>query len=110
MKYSYKLFAIVIIFMAAVSAGCNKDKFLDVNRNPNNVTENNITPELIFPQAAHAVGVQLSGTNLRFLNQWLGYWSVTGDFALPQDESTYNIDNTFTDPIWISYYDNLFDL
>jgi hypothetical protein len=110
MKYSYKLFAFVIIFMAVVSAGCNKDKFLDVNNNPNNVTQNNITPELIFPQAAHAVGVQLSGTNLRFLNQWLGYWSVTGNFALPQDESTYNIDNTFTNNIWISYYDNLFDL
>jgi hypothetical protein len=110
MKYLYKrvLFFFTIISIASVS--CNKTKFLDVNDNPNSVTENNITPELIFPQAAHAVGVQLSGANFTFLNQWLGYWSVTGDFAIPQDQTTYNIDNTFTNNIWESYYDNLFDL
>ena len=94
---------------ALISTSCNKNKYLDVNSNPNSVTENNITPELIFPQAAHTAGLHLASANFTFLNQWVGYYSVTGDFALPRINLliTYN---TFTDPIWESYYHNLFDL
>jgi hypothetical protein len=110
MKYVNKSILFFLTLAALISFSCNKNKYLNVNDNPNSVTESNITPELIFPQAAHTAGLQLASANFTFLNQWVGYYSVTGDFALPQDQSTYNIDNTFTDPIWESYYHNLFDL
>ena len=110
MKYINKTILFFLTLGIATSISCNKNKFLDVNNDPNSVTESNITPELIFPQAAHTVGLQLASANFTIINQWVGYYSVTGDFALPQDQSTYNLNNTFTDAFWQSYYNNLFDL
>lgn len=100
---------LILLLSVLAFAGCKKG-YLDVNKDPNRVTDDNITPELIFPQAAHAVGARQASGNFRFLENWLGYWAAPGDFAIQQDETTYNVDFTFGDPLWQNHYNVLFDL
>ncbi|HEY2726783.1 MAG TPA: hypothetical protein VGI61_06395, partial [Parafilimonas sp.] len=59
MRYINKqlFFAITIIILAS---GCSKN-YLDVNNDPNRVTGDNITPELIFTQAAVTTGIRIVG-------------------------------------------------
>jgi hypothetical protein len=110
MKYLKNLKGL-LLFAAASSllASCNKD-FLDINDNPNDPTDINITPELIFVAGAQGVAQRQASGNFRFVNEWVGYLSAAGDFAIVQDETTYNIDFSFSDPIWANHYNVLFDL
>jgi len=112
---------LLIIYTAAglVFAGCKKD-FLDVNSDPNRVTDDNVTAELIFPNAAEACGaLSFAGarassagakTTLQFAQNWIGYMSSNGDFARDNTETTYNIDFTFADNLFQTRYSILFDL
>ncbi|MDB5230799.1 MAG: SusD/RagB family nutrient-binding outer rane lipoprotein [Chitinophagaceae bacterium] len=113
MKYKLIIPLVVSLFVLVTITSCKKN-FLDINDDPNRVTENNITAELIFPQAASSVGARAAagGSNdyFRILNQWVGYWSVAGDYAIDQTQSTYNIDNNFGNLIWFNHYNTLFDL
>lgn len=105
MNNIYKIFFAVTI-IASVVTGCSKQ--LDVNDNPNVATDKNITPELLFPQAASAAGaLQL---NFGFLDDWMGYFAPNGDFVRLQEETSYNLSSTFSDDTWFSYYNTLFDL
>lgn len=96
------------VLVIAVSS-CKKG-FLDVNDDPNRVTDKNITPELIFPQAANATGGRTASGNWVFLDNWLGYWATSGTFAIDQRETTYNLDFSFGNPLWQNHYNVLFDL
>lgn len=98
-----------VLALIIVSTGCKKS-FLDVNDDPNRATDENMTAELIFPQAAHGVGVRLASGNLTFLQNWMGYMSSSGDFSIQQDETSYNIDFSFGDVLWQNNYNTLFDL
>jgi hypothetical protein len=112
MKMS-KLSWSLLFIMPVVFAGCFKKDFLDVNNDPNRVNDNNITPELLFPQAAHASAAQLTGSvsNLvSYLYNWVGYYSGTGDFALPGNQTTYELDAPYTEPLWDREYNTLYDL
>lgn len=109
MKYlQNKAGLLVLVAVVSVFASC-KD-YLDINDNPNNATDDNITPELIFNRGAVASAARQASGNFRFLNSWLGYFSASGDFAIVQDETTYNVDFSFSDPIWANHFDVLFDL
>ncbi len=107
MKYVHKI--IFITLCVVVSASCKKG-FLDVNSNPNIPTDDNITPELIFPQAADLAGGQIIIPQSAFISRWMGYFAPNGDYARVQQETSYNIDFTFSNGIWASYYNALFDL
>ncbi|MBC7888829.1 MAG: SusD/RagB family nutrient-binding outer membrane lipoprotein [Ferruginibacter sp.] len=101
----------IILFTALIvagSLGCKKG-FLDINKNPNNVTESSITPELILPNAMHGVGVQ-TALGYGFLNNWIGYWSPSGSYSPSTEESTYNITTTFGDAKFNAINNVLFDL
>ena len=101
----------IILFGAVLTAtltGCKKD-FLDINQNPNNVTESSITPELILPNAMHGVGAHTS-LGYGFLNNWIGYWSPSGSYSPSTEESTYNITSTFNEGKFTGAYNVLFDL
>jgi len=100
---------LIILFAAAVFAGCKKG-YLDVNQDPNRVTDDNITPQLIFPQAAHATGARSASGNFQFIENWMGYWASAGDYAIQQDETSYNIDFSFADALWQNQYNVLYDL
>jgi hypothetical protein len=109
MKYIKNNLLIIPLAIFIFLAGCKKG-YLDVNDDPNRVTENNVTPELIFPQAATAVGARTASLNFGFLNNWLGYTSTSGSFAIDQTETTYNIDFSFGDALFQNHYGVLFDL
>lgn len=110
MRYlKIKVGLLVAISALALFSSCKKG-WLDINDNPNNPTDENITPELIFNRAAVGSAARMASGNFRFLNSWLGYFSAAGDFAIVQDETTYNIDFSFSNAIWGNHYDLLFDL
>jgi len=97
---------------------CKKD-FLDVNIDPNRVTDDNITAELIFTQAAVAVGDRAVGGSasvagaklpLYFAQAWMGYMASNGDFARDPTETSYSIDFTFGNTLFLNTYNTLFDL
>jgi hypothetical protein len=105
MKNTYKIYLIVFT-VASMLAGCN----LDVNQDPNRVTESTVTGALIFPAAAHETGQRIASGNFTFLNNWLGYWSGSGSFAIDATETTYNITPGFSNNLWQNTYNTLFDL
>ena len=99
-----------ILFASALSiglAGCDKE--LDINSNPNTVTESNITPALILPNALHNVGVQ-TALGYGWLSNWMGHWSPSGSYNPNTEESTYNITSSFQETKWANVYNALFDL
>ena len=103
-KYIFFLLAITGVLFAS----CKKD-FLDVNNDPNRPTDNNITPQQIFPAAAVEVGDR-EPNDFGFAQNWVGYFAANGDFARDQQQTSYDIDFNFGDALWTNYYSTLFDL
>lgn len=99
-----------IIYMALllVLGSCSKN-YYDINKNPNAPTEETITPELILPSALHNTGVQ-TAVRYGWLNNWMGYWSVSAAFAPDVEERTYNITSNFGEFNWNGIYNVLFDI
>lgn len=93
--------------VAITGTGCKKA--LDINHDPNNVVESNITAPLILPQALHTAS-NISSVPYFWLNHWMGYWAPAGDFAPNAQEQSYNIDVNFQNGHWINYYNTLYDL
>lgn len=108
MKYRNKIVLPVLVAVMALSS-CEKG-YLDVNDDPNRSTDDNITPELLFTQAADGVGRRQASGNFSFINNWMGYLSTSGDFAIDQTETSYAIDFSFGDNVWQNHYGVLFDL
>src|SRR5450432_470448 len=107
MRHNNKILFKLMLVVLTLSS-CNK--FLDINSDPNRVTDANITPELIFTQAEVAVGARQASGNFTFMNHWVGYAAENGGFAPQADEVTYTFTASFCDPIWIGHYHVLFDL
>ncbi|MEP6950201.1 MAG: SusD/RagB family nutrient-binding outer membrane lipoprotein [Ginsengibacter sp.] len=105
-----KQFFFILMSVGVIMGSSCKKTYLDVNSDPNRVTDANITAELIFPQAATTVGVRAASTNFNFLNEWMGYFAPNGTFVPQQNIITYNIDFTFGDALFQNYFNVLFDL
>ena len=56
------------------------------------------------------IGGEGAKTELQYAQNWVGYMAGTGDFAVEQIETTYNIDFAFGDLPWQRDYGVLFDL
>ena len=106
MKYINNKIFIAIALLVSI-AGCKKN--LEINKNPNSVTESNITAELILPNSLNGVGVQ-TALGYGWLNNWIGYWSPSGSYAPNTEESTYNLTASFGEGKWDGIYNVLFDL
>src|SRR5258708_3907926 len=110
MKYVLMNKKLLFVVCIGLMLGSCRKSYLDINTNPNQPTDQNILPELIFPQAAEAVGSIQGGGTWGFLDEWLGYAASNGDFARDQQQTSYNIDFSFSDGPWANYYNTLFDL
>lgn len=118
MKHIHKQYLLFIAMSAGIAlTGCKK--FLDVNKDPNRVTDDNVTAELIFPAAAEGVGATPVGarangagakTSMQWAQDWIGYMAANGDFARDNTETSYDIDFTFADVLFQTRYGVLFDL
>ncbi|MGI8951994.1 MAG: SusD/RagB family nutrient-binding outer membrane lipoprotein [Chitinophagaceae bacterium] len=118
MKYLNKSLFFIIMLGGIGVMSCKKN-YLNVNADPNRVTNNNVTAELIFPQAEVAVGDRVAGGNaasqgfklpLQFAQNWVGYMASNGSFSREYTETSYNIDFSFGEQLWQDYYNTLFDL
>ncbi|MGN6421092.1 MAG: SusD/RagB family nutrient-binding outer membrane lipoprotein [Pseudobacter sp.] len=107
MKHSMYKWILPVVMLSAGIAGCKKQ--LDINKNPNNVTESNITAELILPNALSNTGAQ-TALAYGWLANWMGYWSPSGSYNPNTEESTYNITSSFQETKWANIYNALFDL
>jgi hypothetical protein len=110
MKYLLMNKKFLLVVCLGLALGSCRKSYLDINANPNQPTDQNILPELIFPQAAEAVGAIQGGGVWGFLDSWIGYDASNGDFARDQQQTSYNIDFSFSNGVWATYYDALFDL
>ncbi len=113
-----KKYSVAFLMLIFAAASCKKT-YLDVNQDPNRVTDDNVTAELIFPAAAEGVGSELIGIRAsgagaqgpqQFAQGWIGYMASNSAYALNPKETTYNVDFTSSNPIWISKYNVLFNL
>lgn len=102
-----KLLFKVMLFSSVALTGCSKS-FLNVNKDPNRVTDDNVTAELIFPQAANAVGQRQVGFG--FLDTWMGYFAPNGAYVPQQDLISYNIDFSFSNATYGNHFSVLYDL
>ncbi len=105
---SIRKIALAGCLLGAVSMGCKKS-FLDINQNPNSVTEEKITSELITPNALENSGTATAVQGL--FQRWMGYQSNSGSFSLVEEEVTYNITTSFgsVGAFWNAYYNTLYD-
>ncbi len=99
-----------ILVIGMMASSCQKNGFLDSNNDPNRVTDATITPELIFPQAAHIAASRQWASGNPFLEDWVGYFAGTGDFVRREPEASYKLDYNFGDGFFRTSYHNLFDL
>lgn len=102
------IFIILLITLSVFSIQSCSD-FLDVNESPNNVTSNNITPDLILAGAqVRSYYYQSRVTNQLgnvFMNNWgANINSFSSGFV---QEFSLSIDNTFYSTIWDRYYLNI---
>jgi curved DNA-binding protein CbpA len=100
---------LMLSLLAVVFATSSCSDFLDVNKDPNRVTGDNVTPNLIFTNAESSVG-RRQATRFIFLNNWMGYWGRSGTFVVDNEETTYKITNNFTENNFDDAYNVLFDL
>ncbi len=100
----------LIIFFSVVvlvtEMGCKKD-YLNINTNPNSAS--NTTPELVLPAAlARTAARQIN--NYTFISGWMGYWSISGSYAISNNDfTTYQQTTQFGNGLWFIIYDNLED-
>jgi hypothetical protein len=100
---------LIIFFSAALlvtGIGCKKG-YLDINTNPNSPAD--ASPELVLPTALKATAARQI-TNYTFINGWMGYWAISGSYAISNNDfTTYQQTTTFGNGLWFSIYDNLED-
>jgi hypothetical protein len=101
----------LIILLTAVAGlsitGCKKG-FLDINNNPNEAVESNMTPNLILPNALNRTAGRIAN-QYGWLNHYVGYWAPSGSFSSNTQETTYNLTTGFQAAQWTGIYDNLYD-
>ena len=95
-KVIYSFFALILI----VSAGCKKD-FFDINVNPNNPTEEAITPNLVLPSVLHQTAKKM-GTSYDFAAHWMGYWARSGTYGPSNPLENYDLTTTYERDEWVN--------
>lgn len=108
MKRINKLFIAGALLVAVLGSSSCKKSFFDINKDPNNAVESNMSPELIAPQAL-LNSANRTATGYAFLNFWLGYWAPSSGFAPAVEEQSYNINTNFASGIFSGLLDNCYD-
>jgi len=101
---------LLIIFAGVVSVtmtSCEKG-FLDINKNPNDAVESNITPNLVLSNALNRTAGRIAN-QFGWLHHYMGYWAPSGSFSANSQEQTYNLTTGFQSGQWTGMYDNLYD-
>lgn len=104
MKLKNIIFASAIAFGVLVLAGCSKSKF-DINSNPDDVTDESVTPSVLLPGALQATATNIA-SEWWFIGWWMGHGARSGSFQSFNEEETYKFTNDFHASIWNTLYGN----
>ena len=107
MKQINKIVIIGALLTAAFVSGCKKSWF-DINKDPNNPVESNITPDLVAPAALLNTANRV-GTGFGFLANYLGFWAPGANYAPNTEEQSYNITTNFGAGLFTGIMDNSYD-
>lgn len=91
------------VMMAAVTS-CSKKK-LDINANPDDVTDVSVTPSVLLPGALQATSTNIA-SEYWFLEWWMGHGARSGSYQSFTEEETYKFTNDFHSGIWTGLYSN----
>lgn len=100
-----KYICLALVGVSTLSS-CEKN-FLDVNKNPNSVTE--ATPNLIISSALNRTATLSNVTINQIGSIWAGYWGPSSDYLWYVNEKSYNITTSFGTAVWETNYDILND-
>lgn len=112
--YIKRLTAGVLASLLLLATSCQN--YLDVNNNPNQVTQ--ASPALVLPDALATTGWYITGvsspgtavgttSSFYFLNLWMGYWNWSGNYSILTSDKNYQFTQGFNNSIWESAYLNL---
>jgi hypothetical protein len=107
MKLINKSFVLGSLLLTVFATSCKK-AWYDINRDPNNPVESNITPDLVAPAALLNTANRV-GTGFGFLGNWLGYWCPAANYAPNVEEQSYNISTGFAAGAFNGILDNSYD-
>jgi Starch-binding associating with outer membrane len=108
LKSIFKYIAMIAI-VALLAVSCKKAAF-DINKTPNQPTDNTIEYNVILPAALNNTG-RVVALRWGWLQNYLSYWARSGTYAPNNEEETYALTSNFapSGAIWSACYDNLFD-
>ncbi len=89
-----------LTFLLIVSAGCKKE-FFDINTNPNNPTEQAISPALVLPNILHNTAKKMA-TSYDYAAHWTGYWARSGSFGPSNPLENYDLTTTYEKDEWVN--------
>lgn len=99
----------IILTCVLVLTSCSDD-FFDINQNPNNAIEENMTPNLVLPRALHRLAAK-QATGYDMYTRWMGYWTrCSGSYGPNTEEEAYQITSSTSRTSWLDMYDILKDL
>ncbi|WP_114792280.1 SusD/RagB family nutrient-binding outer membrane lipoprotein [Niabella yanshanensis] len=102
------IYIMLLTTMVWGATGCKK--FLDVNENPNNPTEESLKdPNLLLSSSLTRIAAQ-TATSYASTARWMGYWSRSGSYGPNPDEEAYRITTTFEAGEWTTWLDIMFDV
>lgn len=94
-----------LLLIGAMTASCND--YLDVNENPNQIHEDALSPQLVFPGAVSQIYRTQAGTMMQFgnvmMNSWAGNSYVFGS-PFAKEYTLSAVDNSFYNGIWNGIY------
>ena len=108
MKRINKLILIGALLVVTFGSSSCKKSWFDVNKDPNNPVESNITPDLVAPLALLNTANR-AGTSFGYLGNWLGYWAPGANYAPNVEEQSYNITTNFGAGTFNAILDNAYD-
>lgn len=105
-----KKFKIIVslLLIGAMTTSCND--YLDVNENPNQIHEDALSPQLVFPGAVSQIYRTQANTMMQFgnvmMNSWAGNSYVFGS-PFAKEYTLSAVDNSFYNGIWNGIYLNV---
>jgi SusD/RagB-like outer membrane lipoprotein len=95
------------VLFATVAGGCKKEWF-DINKDPNNAVESNISPDLVAPAALLTVANRVT-TGYGFVGNWMGYTAPGANYAPSTEEQGYQLTTNFGAGIFGNIMNNAYD-
>ena len=104
MKYKKYIYAFLLTATFIFAESCSKKKF-DINANPDDVTDESVTPQVLLPAAQQYIATTIA-SEFWFLTWWMGQGARSGSYQSFTEEETYAFTNDFHVTVWNQLYAN----